>query len=211
MDKQKVSFQISKAILWKFNEEVRQLPLARDQLLNCLIRAEIPHIAEELAGKKLSDKARKFITQRLKDMDKGTQAVSVLVDSEVVARLNDLVAETNINRDSFINRLMYFFLMTDGLRSRLGIRSHVVDDNDVDGRTDAITFDEPPVSPLAWLKDVFSAPLVHLRNVLMEEYGSVYLIPLPERFVGLTCYAEYQDLPGTDEYKRLEEEFMNSI
>jgi len=179
--------------------------------LNCLIKAEIPHIKSELAGKKLSEKAKKYITQKLKDMDKGTHTVSVLLEADVNAELNELVTEANLNRDSLINRLMYFFLMTDSLRSRLGIPSHAVINNGFGMERGAIVFDEPSISPLAWLKEVFSDPLVHLRRALMESYECMYLIQLPERFVGLTCYADYENLPGTDEYKRLEEELMNSI
>ena len=47
-DKQKVSFRISEILLARFNKEILELPLARDQFLNNLIKVESEHLAKEL-------------------------------------------------------------------------------------------------------------------------------------------------------------------
>lgn len=204
-NRQKISFQISKVLLWKFNEEIRKLPLARDQFLNCLIKSEVEILAEELKGKKLSDESKKYIAANLKHLHTGTQPVSVLVCTEVADRLNEVVKETNIVRDAFINRIIYFFLMTDKLRAKLRLG------NTIAYEAEALNWEEYPLSPIRWIEEILASPLIHLRYELKKNFGSMYLFPMPERFVGLTCFAENSEVPGTDEYKLIMEELANSI
>lgn len=206
-DKQKISFRISEVLLGRFNKEIQTLPLARDQFLSNLIKTECEYLSSDLHGKKLSDEAKAFISRQLKDMEKGTRAVSIVIDKDVAERLNEIVQETNIVRDAFINSLIYFLLLTDRLQKKIGIdQSEAYVDSD-------IQWDAIPISPIKWIEKVLADPFCFLREELPKigcEQG-LYLIPMEEKFVGFTCYAEYSELPGTDAYKRLEEEFLNSI
>lgn len=203
-DKQKVSFRISEILLAKFNKEILELPLARDQFLNNLIKIECEYLAKELEGKRLADEAKVFIADQLKSMEKGTRPVSVMLDVEVAERLNIIVKNANIVRDAFVNRVIYFFLMTDKLQRYLGLDRYVsCDSNNFDERI--------PISPIKLIEEALAAPFHYLRNELAEYDRNLYLLTLEEKLVGFTCYAQYSDLPGTEVYKRQMEEFMNSI
>lgn len=203
-DKQKVSFRISEILLARFNKEILELPLARDQFLNNLIKVECEYLAKELKGKRLTNEAKVFIADRLKGMEKGTRPVSVMLDVEVAARLNEIVDKTNIVRDAFINRVIYFFLMTDKLQKYLGLGRYVSSDiNDIDERI--------PLSPIKLIEEALTAPFHYLRHELAEHDEKLYLLTLEEKLVGFTCYAEYSDLPGTEKYKQQMEKFINSI
>ncbi len=213
---QKISFRVSEVLLKLFNEELLTLPISRDLFLNNLIKTECEHLAADLHGKHLSDEARGIISYHLKHMDKRTKQVSVVIDTEVAARLNEIVATTNIVRDSFLNRLFYLLLLTEPLRKRLKlpeeidlIKAHAISE----GRNE-ILWDTIPMSPLKWLAQVLADPFRYLREELSrttEEGAKLYLMPMPEKLLGFTCYAEDSFLPGTDIYKRIDEELNEAM
>jgi len=202
-DKQKISFRVSEILLAIFNNEILALPLARDQFLNNLIKVECEYLAKDMEGKRLSNEAKVFIANKLRSMEKGTRPVSVMLDVDVAARLNEIVGKTNIVRDAFVNRVIYFFLMTDKLQKYLGLGRYVSGINNINGNI--------PLSPIKLIEDALTAPFHYLRNELAEHDEKLYLLILEDKLVGFTCYAEYSDLPGTEEYKHQMEKFMNSI
>jgi hypothetical protein len=87
-----------------FDKQIDSLFIKRDAFLNCMIQEEIPHLARDLEGKRLSLKAKRYIAGELKRL--GTVPVNVVVDKSTADTLNAIVDSSNIVRDAFINRLM---------------------------------------------------------------------------------------------------------
>lgn len=213
-DKQKISFRVPEILLGRFNKEFKNLPLARDQFISNLIRTECECLAADLKGKKLSAEAKTFIANQLKNMEKGTRPVSIVIDTDVAARLNKIVEKTNIVRDAFLNRILYFLLLTARLRNHLDLPDEFDQFQIISKRKSELRWETIPVSPIEWLAQVLADPFCYLREELSrrnEGGDKLYLIPMEEEFVGFTCYAEYSELPGTDAYKRQQEEFSDLI
>lgn len=213
-DKQKMSFRVYEVLLGRFNKEFQNLPLARDQFISNLIRTECECLAADLEGKRLSDEAKVFIANRLRSMEKGTRPVSIVIDTNVVARLNEIVEKTNIVRDAFLNRILYFLLLTVRLRNHLDLPDELNQFQIISKRKSELRWENIPVSPIEWLAQVLADPFCYLREELSrhnEGGNKLYLMPMEEEFVGFTCFAEYSELPGTDAYKRQQEEFSDLI
>lgn len=223
--KQKISFKSSEVLLKLFNEKLLSIPISKDLFLNNLIRTECEYLASDLQGKRLSDEGKGIIAEHLKMMRNGTKQVSVVVDTEVATRLNEIVAKHNIVRDSFLNRILYFLLLTEPLRMLLQLPaeidpiSHHKISEEVCG---GLLFETIPISPIEWLAQVLADPFRYLREVRVnaiaaqgggreeqEEAEKLYLIPMPEKLLGFTCYAEDSSLPGTNLYKEIWEEELN--
>lgn len=211
---QKISFRVSEALLKLFNEELLKLPISKDLFLNNLIRTECEHLAADLDDKVLSKEAKSIISDHLKHMKGSTRQVSVVVDTEVAARLNEIVAEHNIVRDSFLNRIFYFLLLTRRLREDLNlpeeidlINLHTANEKKCGG----IISETIPTSPFMWLAQVLADPFRYLREELsrtMEEGENLYLIPM--RQIGFTCYVEDIFLLGTNLSKQIDKELTKA-
>lgn len=196
--KQKVSFQIAVVLLELLNNQLKEIPISRDLFFSNLLKKECEFLAISLKGKRLTDEVKIHIAERLRGMERGTKPVSMVIDSTVVSRLNEIVAESNIVRDAFINRLIYLLVRAEKLTGK-----------------DVIGFDEDepipfiPSNPLQWIKQVSSDPLCYVRDSFRND---TYLGQLSGVLVGLTCYAEdLSDLPGTGEYEKRMKELENSI
>lgn len=225
--KQKISFKASVILLKLFNEKLLNLPISKDLFLNNLIRTECERLACDLRGKRLSDEGKKIIAEHLKMMRYGTKQVSVVVDTEVAARLNEIVAKHNIVRDSFLNRILYFLLLTEPLRKLLQLPAEIdpISHHKISEKVcGGLLWETIPVSPIEWLTQVLADPFRYLREVRVnavaeqgggreeqEEAAKLYLIPMPEKLFGFTCYAEDSALPGTNLYKEMEEELNKEM
>lgn len=223
--KQKISFKASEVLLKLFNEKLLNLPISKDLFLNNLIRTECEHLASDLQGKRLTDEGKGIIAGHLKHIKNGTRQVSVVVDAEVAARLNEVVAEHNIVRDSFLNRILYFLLLTEPLRKLLQLPAEIdliSHHRGLEKTSGGFLYEMVPMSPIEWLAQVLADPFRYLREVRVnaiaeqgggreeqEEAEKLYLIPMPEKLLGFTCYAEDSSLPGTNLYKEIWEEELN--
>lgn len=215
---QKVSFKISEVLLKRFTEDISNLPISRDLFLNNLIKIECEHLAADLHGKRLSEDARAVIAHQLRYIKMGTKQVSVVIDTEVATRLNEIVENHNIVRDSFINRIFYFLLLTEPLRKRLKLPDEIdlISAHAISEGRNEILLETIPMSPFKWLAQVLADPFRYLREELSrindeENEKKLYLLPMPKNLLGFTCYEEDLFLPGTDTYKRIDKEMIKAM
>lgn len=62
-----------------------------------------------------------------------------------------------------------------------------------------------PTSPLQAIAAVFEDPLYYLRIAAEERYKKgLYLLELPPKFVGFSCYLDDQQVPGTRSHAELQ-------
>jgi len=159
-----------------------------------MINVETECLAQELAGKKLSSKAHRYIAGELKRM--GTTTVNVVVDKTVADALNAVVKETNIVRDAFINRLLW--LLRGGKK--------LLDYLELPSRLTASAFehyvpDFMPTAPLQAMLQIRDDPLYYLRLASEERHGTgLYLLELPYQLHGFACWLDDIFVPGTATY-----------
>lgn len=197
MNQTKMTVKIYEPLFKSFDDQMNRLCIKRDAFLNHMIKRETPNLAKELDGRRLSSSARRYISGSLKRM--GTRTVNVVVDKETADALNAVVDASNIVRDAFINRLIMFLRSADTVLDYFGMPKFIVPSDFDDW------YEPMPTSPIKAMEAVFMDPLYYLRIAAEERFDrGLYLLDMPEKFVGLSCYLDDSSVPGTKEY----EEFM---
>jgi hypothetical protein len=187
----KITVKVHSSLLAAFNKQLQELPIKRDAFLNHIICIETKRLAEEMEGKELSAGARRHISRKLRNL--GTTPVNLVVDAEIAKKLNNIVEESNMVRDAFINRLIMFLRSSDKLLDHLDLSKT---DN---GRI----FGSPPASPMKALEETLCDPLAFLHEDAKRRHGtSLYLLDLPTELDGFSCYLEDDRVPGTEPHKR---------
>jgi len=209
METTKITVKIYEPLLKSFDRQLDEVFIKRDAFLNAIIKAELKNLASDMEGKVLSSKARRYISGELKRM--GTAQINIVVDKSVVEELNAIVAKSNMVRDAFFNRLILFLRSSDQLLSYLDLPKSIVNlENDLFG---SVTLIEPfPSSPMRAISAVMSDPFYYL-NFACEELlkTSIYLIHLPKKFVGFSCYLDDSWVPGTKENANLLSDFDDQL
>lgn len=228
--KKKISFKASEAIIKKFNDEISDLPLAKDQLLNNLIKNEVEHLAKAMKDKVLLDETKTYISNQLKAIKGGLKPVSVLLDEDVIIRLDSVIKKTNIVRDAFINRVIFIFLYPSVVKKLVenDYYDGISFEEEINKTGESISIAETKenleyslknvtrISPIKWLELVLNDPFYILREelnrtnevrtLLENPEEDLYLFSMPEQWVGLTCYAKIEDLPGSNAYKKMQDD-----
>ena len=201
MEQTKITMKIFTPLLQRFHQQIDSVFIKRDALLNHVLKSEVEYLAKDLQGLVLTSKARKYISGELKRL--GTTTINIVVDKSVATRLNSIVKQSNLVRDAFANRLFLYLLSSDLLLQWLEIP---LDVSGIKAKSEYIN-GEIPTSPLRAVDYIFSTPFFYLRLAAQEMHDSgLYLLDLPDKFVGYTCYMEDMYVPDTPEYKKHQEE-----
>ncbi|MBK6630053.1 MAG: hypothetical protein IPG33_02880 [Betaproteobacteria bacterium] len=189
--KTKITAKIYAPQLHDFNRQIDVLCIKRDAFLNKVINYELDHLAADMAGKRLSPEAKKFISRELKRM--GTVPVNMVVGKLVAKRLNEIVETSNLVRDAFINRLLLLLRSSPKLLDYLDLPEFVTDSS-------FTSIVQPmPTGPLQAIKEVNSDPLFYLRIASRERHKTgLYLLSLPPKLTGFACFIDDQRVPKTN-------------
>jgi hypothetical protein len=195
----KMTVKIYRPLMEDFNRQVDSLHLMRDAFVNSMIRQETRRLAEEMHGKKMSAAARAYVAGSLKHM--GTKPVNLVVDKDTADALNKVVAETNMVRDAFINRLIMFLRSSDSLLKYLELPSFIT------GSEFQSSVEPMPTSPLKAIEAVHADPLYYLRVAIEERHETgLYLMNMPPKLVGFSCYLDDASVPGTPSFEEKQRE-----
>ena len=174
--------------LQRFNEKMRSLGLRRDSYLNKIIGSETEELRKELPNRN-SDDAKAYLLDQLKLLPR-TQ-VSILLEKAVYEEMEAALAEKNVARDCFINRLV-FFLVADPALKALGI-------NVRNSRRQDIS-----VNPLEAARGFLHDPFFDIRTLLIEQYPdyTFYSLEIPKKPIlkdtpthyGLNCYIDDSEI-----------------
>jgi hypothetical protein len=193
MAKTKITVKIVASMLRTFDTQLDALHMKRDAFLNSMLLLEIPNLEADLKGRRLSSQAKRYIAGALKRL--GTKQVNVSIDHATAKALKAVVTKTNIVRDAFINRLIMLLRSSDVVLKYLEL-PQFVNSSSFEGHVEPM-----PTSPLKAIEAVHSDPLYYLRVAAEERSGSgLYLIDLPQTFIGLSCFLDDSHIPGTDEF-----------
>lgn len=194
----KITARIFAPVYDEFDKQITRTLLRRDAFLDRAITIEVPHLREDLAGKKLTPKARKYIASCLKSLG-GKNApplkqISIVVSTTTAELLRAAVTEHNLQRDAFLNWLIVLLRSSNRLLDRLDLPHEI---------PTATRYGLPnmPISPMKAIEEIETDPLFYLRNVCEAEHRcGLYNLSLPAELHGLCCYLPDEDVPGTLEF-----------
>ncbi|HRH14977.1 MAG TPA: hypothetical protein PK225_11565 [Azonexus sp.] len=197
MNTTKITAKIHPALWDAFGNQCDALFLKKGAFLDHMIRKETVHLARDLAGKRLSNKARRYIAGELKRC--GPVTVNIEVAKETAEALNTVVADLNIVRDTFINRLIMFLRGSDRLLKIIemptSLDSHRY--RELEGL---------PTSPMKVMEYVRDDPLYYIRTRLeLDDDEGIYLKWLGPENHWTACYLPDRLVPGTDEFLETKE------
>jgi hypothetical protein len=200
----KITVKIYTPLLADFGSKVDKLFMKRDAFLNNLIRGELLNLKQDLEGKLLSNRARQYVAGKLKRLE--TTYINVVVDRQTAKDLNDIVQQTNIVRDAFVNRLLFLFRASDAALRYLELPTKV------NRSSFASNVESMPTSPMTALSEIISDPLYYLRVAAAERHNcGLYNLDLPESLDAFACHLDDSQVPGTDAFITAEQESQDLV
>jgi hypothetical protein len=151
MPKQAISFNVPPRLWVEFKKQTDELFLSRASFLDYMVRREIKELRSELAGLKLSLRAKRHIAGAMKRT--GPVSVNIEVRTETAEALREATHEHNLVRDAFMTRLIIFLRSTDKFLEMLELPRIATSKG-----TNAY-LEEMPSSPLGAMEAVRDAPL----------------------------------------------------
>jgi len=192
MQKTKITVKVSETLLKSFNQKLEDCFIKRDAFLNHMIKLETEHLAKDLKGLRMSNPARRYISGELQRL--GTKTINVVVDKETAEKLNSIINESNMVRDSFINRLILLLNASDSLLEALDLPTEINDRS-------LLNSGSMSTSPMNGISTIVYDPLFYLRIAIEEEHEKrLYKFELPNVLVGMTCFIDDINVPGTQDY-----------
>lgn len=208
----KITAKLYAPMFQAFDKQLSQALLRRDAFLDRMIAVEIEHLREDLAGKKLSAKAKRYISQSLKNMgNRGTpplRQVSISVSHKTANSLAEAVKTHNLVRDSFLNWIIALLRSSDVLLDYFGLPTRISSFRR-DGTEDM------PTSPLRGIDEIQCDPFYYLRHACESINGcGLYALELPKQLHGFSCYLPDEDVPNTpenEEMKLMQERWLKDL
>ncbi|MBK6614565.1 hypothetical protein [Ottowia sp.] len=99
------------------DRDFKALNIKRDRYLNDLFRSEIEELAKEVSFRNSDAVRARMQEQKIPDRVK----LTIELDEEVIERIDAVLAEKNIPRDSFVNRVLFFLVAKDSMLDRLDV------------------------------------------------------------------------------------------
>lgn len=198
---QKISFKVPPGLWENFSKQAGSLFLARAPFLNHMISKEAEELAADLAGKRLSLRAKRHISGMLKQQ--GAKSVNIEVDESTSAALNKVVQEGNLVRDAFLCRMIIFLRGSDWLLNYLEVPLEVQGGGGLEAM---------PSSPMKAMEAVRDDPLYYIRSTVLKSWKcGIYAIRLPASLDWSACYLEENEVPGTKAYKKDKQEMAEAF
>lgn len=201
MTKTAISFKVPEKLWDDFRKQTDQLFISRAPFLNYMVLREVRNLAEELAGLKLSLRAKRHISGKLKGLT--TTSVNIEVEPATAEALRAVIRDHNLVRDAFMCRLIIFLRSTDALLEHLEV-PRLAKSNWLD-----VDSDYMPASPLRTMEAVRDDPLFFIRNHLQaSSQCGIYRVPLPPSLDWAACYLNDENVPGTSAKRKHEKLFQ---
>lgn len=216
--KKKILVKIHRPFINRLNETTRAACLNRDAYLDRVFHGEATLIPSEVPQPN-SDEAKKYLRNDLKRAF-DLVAVNLNLSVETVAAINTACATRNIDRDCFINRVLYTLLAAnrpDFVKKKLGVPLYDLwEQLDFSDKTEAVGY-SPVDGSLQIIYENVNAPSAFwaIRKCLERwnrdiEDSSQKITLLGKHFVlssdgkrtdALNCFIDDQFVPGTQKYR----------
>ena len=195
MATRQISFKVPPGLWSGFKEQTDALFLARAPFLDHMIAREVHELRDDLVGCRLSLRAKRYISGKLKKQS--AKSVNIDVDEATAAALNEAVREHNLVRDAFLCRMIIFLRSPDALLKYLEVPKFAV------SRGLGWDLEQMPSSPIKAMEAVRDDALYYVRNHVRENWGcGIYKVELPAAYVWTACFLEDKDVPDTNAYRQ---------
>jgi hypothetical protein len=189
-----ISFNVPEKLWDQFRSQAARLDLLYSGFLGNVLERELPSLRQELAGLKLSTRAKRHIAGAVKRT--GTKSVNIEVTQETADALRAALAEHNLVRDAVMSRLVLFLRSSDALLKELEV-PRTLGRNRADG-----CLEDMPLSPMRAMEAVRDDPFFYLRHHIEAQWGcGLYRVNV----AGLdwaACYLPDDEVPGTAAHRR---------
>lgn len=129
----------------------------------------------------------------------GTTPVNIVVDKATADALNSVVDTSNLVRDAFMNRLI-MLLRSSGPQLKYLELPEFITGSQFDSWVEPM-----PTSPMQAIEAVHADPLFYLRVACEERHKTgLYLLDLPPKLAGFTCYMDESMVPGTKAHEQMQ-------
>jgi hypothetical protein len=144
--KKRVMVQIWSVLAKAIDKQFKELHIKRDGYLNDLFTREIEALADEVTFRNSDEVRKRFRERPIPDRVK----LNLDLDETLIQRMDEVLKEKNIPRDSFVNRILFFLIAKDAHLEYLGV------DYDTDSPATA--------KPLSDAKGYLLNPFFHIRG-----------------------------------------------
>jgi hypothetical protein len=144
--KKRIMVQLWGAIAEAIERDFKSLHIKRDSYLNDLLGQEIENLASEVTFRNLDEVRERIQNRKLPDRKK----LTLELDEAVVKRIDEVLKEKNIYRDSFVNRVLFFLVANESHLNYLDI--------DYERKS------QVSAKPLADASYLLSDPFFHIRS-----------------------------------------------
>lgn len=115
--KTRIMVQLHEKLAKAIDRDFKALHIKRDGYLNELLTREIEELAEEAPVGNSAEVLARLQARKLPDRVK----LNLDLDETLVLRMNQVLKERNVPRDSFVNRIIFFLLAKEAHLKYLGI------------------------------------------------------------------------------------------
>lgn len=115
--KRRIMVQLWGPLAKAIDRDFKALNIKRDRYLNDLFRSEIEELTKEVSFRNSDAVRARMQEQKIPDRVK----LTIELDEEVIERIDAVLAEKNISRDSFVNRVLFFLVAKDSMLDRLDV------------------------------------------------------------------------------------------
>lgn len=115
--KRRIMVQLWDKLDTSIERNFKKLNIKRDRYLNDLFASEIEALDKEVTFTNSAEVRARIQEQKLPKRVKRT----IELDDAVIDRLDKVLTEKNIPRDSFVNRVLFFLVASDAMLDRLDI------------------------------------------------------------------------------------------
>lgn len=194
----KITVKVTPWNLKLLNTQLSDCCIKRDAFIENLIEIETPKLALEMADKRQSTAAKRYISGELKR--KGPKVVNMKISQSTAQQLNEVVSQCNMVRDAFINRLIFLLTAPTEILTLVDLPGTISEAMESTNYVNASL----PTSPLAAIQEIVADPFFHFRAWLDEPgLDGIYLRHLSDKLPYLACYMEDVNVPGTKEFLAL--------
>lgn len=160
-----------------------------------MVQRELKNLREDLAGLRLSTRAKRHISGQLKRT--GAKSVNIEVEPETARALRAAVAEHNLVRDAVMCRLIIFLRSNRDLLKYLDVPRYATSKG-ID-----IGLEQMPASPLGAMEAVRDDPLFYVRSHVPAGWEcGVYRVQLPRSLDWAACYLEDELILGSRAHRK---------
>jgi hypothetical protein len=153
--KKRIMVQLWGSLATAIDRNLKSLHLKRDSYLNELFASEIERLAEEITFRN-SDAVRERLRNRALP---NKVKVNLELDEKLVNRIDEVLRERNIPRDSFVNRVLFFLVAKEPHLRSLGV------DYEHDWKAGA--------KPLQDARGFLQDPFFHIRCANDDQFYSI--------------------------------------